>query len=104
MRYLLIFFLISIIIVSLIISLLLEKLLENGEKIDEGFAFCFWNLSYRRKFIRTFWMLPFLAAVICYLHITYKSYLLTCIVGVILSAIFILQAVYYYKKWKMEKK
>lgn len=103
MRYLLIFFLISI-IVSLIISLLLEKLLENGEKIDGGFAFCFWNLSYRRKFIRTFWMLPFLAAVICYLHITYKSYLLTCIVGVILSAIFILQAVYYYKKWKMEKK
>ena len=42
MRYLLIFFLISI-IVSLIISLLLEKLLENGEKIDEGFAFCFWK-------------------------------------------------------------
>ena len=103
MRYLLIFFLISI-IVSLIISLLLEKLLENGEKIDEGFAFCFWNLSNRRKFIRTFWLLPLLAVVICYLQITYKSYLLTCIVGVILSAIFILQAVYYYRKWKMEKK
>ena len=72
MRYLLIFFLISI-IVSLIISLLLEKLLENGEKIDEGFAFCFWNLSNRRKFIRTFWLLPLLAVVICYLHITYKT-------------------------------
>ena len=103
MRYLLIFFLISI-IVSLIISLLLEKLLENGEKIDEGFAFCFGNLSYRRKFIRTFWMLPFLVAVICYLHNTNKTNLITSNVGVILIAIFILQSVYYYKKWKMEKK
>lgn len=102
MHYLLIFLLISI-IVSLIISLLLEKLLKNREKIDEGFAFCFWKLSYRRKFIRTLWMLPFLIIVIFYLHITFKSYLLTDIIGTILSTIFILQAVYYYKKWKMEK-
>ncbi|MDO4171050.1 MAG: hypothetical protein Q4D45_14350 [Lachnospiraceae bacterium] len=102
MHYVLIFTIISI-IVSLIISLLLEKLLKNREKIDESFVFCFWKLSYRRKFIRTLWMLPFLIIVIFYIHITFKSYLFTGIIGAILSTIFILQAVYYYKKWKMEK-
>ena len=88
MHDLLMLFLISI-IVSLIISLLLEKLLRNGEKIDKGFVFCFWKLSYRRKFIRTFWMLPFLVIVIFYLHITFKSYLLTGIIWIVLSTIFI---------------
>ena len=103
MYYVLILTIISI-IVSLIISLLLEKILKNGEKIDEGFTFCFWKLSYRRKFIRTLWTLPFLIMVIFYLHVTFKSYLFTGIIGTILSAIFILQAVYYYKKWKMEER
>ena len=102
MRSLLIIFLISIII-SLIISLILEKLLKHGEKVDKGFAFCFWKLSYRRKFIRTFWMLPLLMIVISYLHIAFKSYLLTGIIGAILSAIFVLQLIYYYKKWQKEK-
>ena len=88
--------------ISLIISLFLEKLFRNGEKIDRGFVFCFWNLSCRRKFIRTLCMLPFLVIVIFYLHFTFKSYLLTGIIGVILSIIFIIQAVYYYKKWKVE--
>ena len=97
------YYLLIILLISIIVSLLLEKLLKNREKIDEGFAFCFWKLSYRRKFIRTLWMLPLLIIAIFYLHITFKSNLLTGIIGIILSTIFILQAVYYYKKWKMEK-
>lgn len=90
------------IIVSMIVSLLLEKLLKNGEKIDKEFAFCFWKLSYRRKFIRTIWMLPILIIVIFYLQITFKSHVLTGVIGAILGIIFIIQAVYYYKKWKAE--
>lgn len=89
--------------ISIIISLFLEKIFGNGEKIDRGLVFCFWNLSYRRKFIRTLWLLPILVIVIFYLYITFKSYLLTGIIGVILSIIFIFQVVYYYKKWKVEE-
>lgn len=32
--------------------------LING-KVDEGFEFVYYNLSYRRKMIRTLWLLPF---------------------------------------------
>ena len=90
-------------LISIFISFLLEKLLGNGEKTDKGFLFFFWNLSYRRKFIRTLWLLPILVIAVFYIHITFQSYLLTSIIGIILSIIFIIQAVYYYKKQKEDE-
>ena len=30
----------------------------NCEKIDKGFELDYWKLSYRRKFIRTLWLIP----------------------------------------------
>lgn len=90
-------------LISNFISFLLEKLLGNGEKTDIGFVFFFWNLSYRRKFIRTLWLLPILVIAVFYIHITFQSYLLTSITGIVLSIIFIIQAVYYYKKQKEDE-
>lgn len=87
---------------SVIISYILQKLLGNGEKIDRGFVVCFWKLSYRRKFIRTLWLLPIIVIEIYYIHIIFESYLLTVFIGVILSILFVVQSAYYYKKWKAE--
>ena len=50
-------------------------------------------------------LIPFLISIfisfliaVFYIHITFQSYLLTSIIGIVLSIIFIIQAVYYYKK------
>ena len=87
-------------VLAIIISLLLEKILDNGEKKDSGFVFCFWKLSDRRKFIRTLWLPPLMILVIILLHITSKSYFLTGIITVTCSILWLIQTVYYYKKWK----
>ncbi len=34
-----------------------QKIMKNGK--DKGFCFLYFDLSYRRKFIRTLWMIPF---------------------------------------------
>lgn len=86
------------------ISLLFRKACGKGEKTDNGFCFCYWRLSYRRKFIRTLWMLPVSIIVMCLFHITFKSYFLTCVTGVALGIVLIIQAVYNYRKWKETEK
>lgn len=91
------------VLISILVSLLLGKIFGRGELLDRGFVFCYWNLSYRRKFIRTLWMLPAFVIVMFFLHITFKSYLLTGVTGAVLGITFIIQAVYCYRKWKAEE-
>jgi len=40
-----------------------------ANKVDKGFELRYWRLSYRRKFIRTLWMIPFLLAAIILIFI-----------------------------------
>lgn len=79
---------------------------ENGDeymkKIDKGIVLCYRKLSYRRKFIRTLWMLPIGIALIIYYHITFQSFLWTCIIAIVFGIMFLSQAIYNYKKWKNE--
>ena len=71
-----------------------------GAKIDKGFCILYSNLSDRRKFIRTLWMMPLVAIMFL---VSRDSRLLGIprdiwIGAALLSAIF--QAFYTYRKWK----
>lgn len=72
----------------------------NMQKIDKGFEPIYWNLSYRRKFIRTLWMIPFVILAIMLIWATWKSVLITSIFAVAMICGEIIQASYTYKKWK----
>ena len=53
-------FLIMIIsmIIGLSLSFFLARRYDMSEKVDKGIEVCYWKLSYRRKLIRTLWMIP----------------------------------------------
>ena len=88
--------------ILVVISLLLSKRWGTGEKVDKGMAFCYWKLSYRRKFIRTLWMIPIAIVIIFYFHTTFQSILQTCLVATLLAIMLLIQAIYNYRKWKNE--
>ena len=55
-------------IIAIINSALMSKKWEKHEKVDKGIELCYWKLSYRRKFIRTLWMIPIAIVIIFYFH------------------------------------
>ena len=72
----------------------------NDEKIDIGFELVYWNLSYRRKFIRSLWITPFLIFVIILGWVTWESALVAAIFTILGLGILIIQLIYNYKRWK----
>ena len=72
----------------------------NGEKIDKGFELVYWNLSYRRKFIRSLWATPFLIFAIILGWVVWKSVLVAALFTILGVGIEITQVIYTYKKWK----
>ena len=74
----------------------------KGEKIDKGFALFYGKLSYRRKWIRTLWLLPLLPLILIGVQLTFKDALFSFAVGAELVLIFLIQFLYNYKKWKEE--
>ena len=92
-----------ILAVSVAIALVIHiKGAKTREKIDRGFSLSYWNLSYRRKFIRTLWSALLIIPAMLLVHMSYYSMIVTIVVGIVLLAIFAVQAVYNYKKWKEE--
>lgn len=75
-----------------------------ADKIDKGFSLSYWKLSYRRKFIRTLWMLPvcLIALVLIYL----LDPAATSVLGILVIALIasVIQLVYNYVKWKAEER
>ena len=53
------------------------------DKVDKGFELIYWKLSYRRKFIRTLWLIPWAVASLVYIQIVGKNYVYTMIAGII---------------------
>lgn len=91
---------ISAAILAVIFFSFWEKRYEMSEKKDKGFELCYWNLSYRRKMIRTLWMFPVVLAAIGVFYITCQSLLFTAVMGAILFGTLIIQTIYNYRKWK----
>ena len=72
----------------------------KNRKVDKGFELNYYNLSYRRKFIRTLWMIPWLILAICGMCLVKAPIFIIIPVAVILVIILFIQAVHNYKKWK----
>ena len=80
------------------------------KKIDKGFCFSYWGLSYRRKFIRILWTFPL--SFLCLLFLPKDGFLIgsfhisriecTVALSIILMVQFIAQGVYTYLRWKRE--
>ena len=80
---------------------------KNMNKVDKGFELVYWKLSYRRKFIRTLWMIPWAIVSLIFIQIEGKNYkytiLYTILAGIIYLVILPIQAIYNYKKWMKEE-
>ncbi|HET6602753.1 MAG TPA: hypothetical protein VFG21_00845 [Xanthomonadaceae bacterium] len=75
-----------------------------SEKVDKGFELNYWNLSYRRKLVRTLWM-----AVIFLLFFLFPADMRFMgmsrnVMIVLLYLLLVPQAVYNYRKWQREKR
>ena len=80
---------------------------KNMNKVDKGFELVYWKLSYRRKFIRTLWMIPWAIVSLIFIQIVGKNYkytiLYTILAGIIYLVILPIRAIYNYKKWMKEE-
>lgn len=74
--------------------------MKNSGKVDKGFELFYWNLSYRRKLIRTLWLLPLILLATLYVYIKKESMVLAIAIAVILVTIAVIQITYNYRKWK----
>jgi len=89
------------IIIALLFSIILSIIFKGTAKVDKGFEFNYFKLSYRRKFFRSLTSLPIMIpAVIVIYVLTDWSLLINVFVGVILLFLFLVQLVYNYSMWK----
>ena len=72
------------------------------EKVDKGFELIYYNLSYRRRFIRTLWLIPWNLLVLCWLRWLGTPMFIIIPVAVVFVIIDYIQALHNYKKWKEE--
>ncbi|HAR87050.1 MAG TPA: hypothetical protein DCR69_15120 [Clostridium sp.] len=72
-------------------------------KIDKGFELIYWNLSYRRKFIRTLWQTPICLSLIVFTILIGDNLFINRISPLLLVIIYIWQLIYTYNKWKKSK-
>ena len=73
---------------------------KEQNKTDKGFELIYWNLSYRRKFIRTLWLLPIVIIAIILLFYFHGRTLFAVLLTILLVVVFIIQTIYTYKKHK----
>lgn len=74
--------------------------MSKKSKVDKGFEATYWNLSYRRKFIRTLWMIPFGVIALLLDWFVIDSFILNIIVTITIVISLIIQLIYTYLKWK----
>lgn len=72
-------------------------------RVDKGFEFIYWKLSYRRKFIRTLWMTPLGVLLIALLSLSNRTILFKITGIAIIFSTYLIQLVYNYKQYKMKE-
>ncbi len=75
-----------------------------NKKIDKGFELLYAKLSYRRRFIRTLWLIPWAILALWLLKWVGVPTVGIVIVGIILFVVGFIQAFYNYRKWKEEQR
>lgn len=59
-----------------------------------------YKLSYRRRFIRTLWLIPWMILVLCWMRWLGASMFILVPVGILFVVVDFIQALYNYRKWK----
>ena len=72
------------------------------EKVDKGFELNYNNLSYRRKFIRTLWMILWAILLLCFMRWAGVALFILLPLSVIFAVVGFIQALQNYKNWKEE--
>lgn len=68
--------------------------------VDRGFELRYYKLSYRRKFIRTLWCIPWSIIALVGLYWMGKSNGFIIITAIVFGSTTTIQAIYNYRKWK----
>lgn len=77
--------------------------MKESKKVDKGFELQYYKLSYRRRFIRTLWMIPFAIIAVFLCYVLGFSEWSVLILAIVLAIITIVQALHNYKMWKSEE-
>ena len=77
---------------------------RHKPKVDQGFKFTYFGLSYRRKFWRTIYTLPLLVVYIVLMYFLLGMDALFIGFVIFAGIVFIVQAYYNYVKWQEEEK
>jgi Ca2+/Na+ antiporter len=91
--------------IVLVLSAFMSYITRNGKKKDKGFILSYYELSHRRKVIRTLWELPFLILLLTLMFFftdIETIYMLS--LSALLFLLFIGQFCYNYHKWKQKEK
>lgn len=81
--------------------------MNKRDRTDKGFELIYWNLSYRRKFIRTLWLAPIVILMCLILAIKmpiFGSSVVTILGIAAIISTSVGQLIYTYHKWKKEKR
>ncbi len=74
------------------------------QKVDKGFCFSYWGLSYRRNLIRTLWSIPFIFVFFLFPKEVEFVYLPRNIFIVLLFLLCIAQALYNWIQWNRRER
>lgn len=92
------------IVVGLVTSIVLAIVFKNRSKVDRGFAVNYFKLSYRRKLIRTLWMLPFsLLALFFIYYISVWGELATISIMALFIIVYVMQLLYNLYKYQQHE-
>ncbi|PRR77085.1 hypothetical protein CLLI_26030 [Clostridium liquoris] len=72
-------------------------------KVDKGFELFYWRLSYKRKFIRTLWMIPIDIIVSVFLILKGDTLFINRVIPILLIILGGIQLIYNYLKWKKDE-
>lgn len=92
------------IVASFITSIGLYLYYRKKTKVDQGFKFAYYALSYRRKFWRTVYSIPICILSIGVIYFTLGFSSLFIFITLFLTILFVIQATYNYVMWQRELK
>lgn len=73
-------------------------------KIDKGSEFSYWNLSYRRKLIRTLWIIPVVLITSILIYFVYDNMFIKVVLILSLAIIMVIQLIYNCVNYIREKR
>ncbi|WP_080875381.1 hypothetical protein [Oceanobacillus timonensis] len=78
---------------------------RNLEKKDDGTVFNFFRLTYRRRFKRNLWAIPFVvAALLVIFFLSEFATMYNIMLIIFFTILFLIEIFYNYHKWKKEER